>query len=176
MTFSRLWYDFYCYFWTNNCIPSMWSFQNVVAWPFCWGIIMSWSHVHISHYKSFTCNFIHENSLSYVNCFNSICEMKISDVKLIFNMWNKCLIHKDFKCKILKQFISRMNWVFHMWIGSRFVCEMKISYVKMFQFHMFFTCEITCETFVRKDNWFPHCPSTGKPGPRFTVLTTRRKE
>ena len=142
MIFLRLWYDFYYYFWTNNCIPGMWSFQNVVANLL--GIIMSWGHVHASYYKTFTCNFLHENNLSYVSCFNSICEMKISYVKLIFHMWNKCLVHKDFKCKILKQFISHMNWVFHMWIGSRFVCEMKISYVKMSQFHMFFTCFTCC--------------------------------
>ena len=29
-------------------------------------------------------NFTYKNNISYVNCFNSICEMKISFVKLIF--------------------------------------------------------------------------------------------
>ena len=36
-----------------------------------------------------------------------------------------------------------------MWKRSDFICEMKISYVKMFQFRMFFTCERACEIFER---------------------------
>ena len=33
--------------------------------------------------------------------------------------------------------------VFHMWKRSNFICEMRISYLKMCQFHMFFTSKMT---------------------------------
>ena len=68
-----------------------------------------------------------------------------------------------------------MDRVFHMLIGSSLVCEMKISYVKMFQSHTFFTCEITSEILYGRANRFPHCLSAGKPVQRFAILTTRRK-
>ena len=35
-------------------------------------------------YKNLTSNFTNENNTSYVNWFNSICELKISSVKLTF--------------------------------------------------------------------------------------------
>ena len=39
--------------------------------------------------------------------------------------------------------------VFPLWKHFDFMCEIKISYVKMFQFRMFVRCEFTCEIFVR---------------------------
>ena len=97
------------------------------------------------------------------------CEGSISYVKNMFNTptferWNFEPVHFT-----RKSGISYVN-------GFQFGMVMKISYVKMFQFHTFFTCEITSEIFYGRDNRFPHCPSAGKHGHRFVVLTTIRKE
>ena len=51
--------------------------------------------------------------------------------------------------ELLNQVISHVKYVFHMWKRSDFIYEMKISYEKLFQFHMLFTCEMTYEIFVR---------------------------
>ena len=55
-------------------------------------------------------------------------------------MWNE-----NFVCENVP--ISYVKWTFHMWKRSQSTCEMKISYEKMFQFHMFFTCEMIFEIF-----------------------------
>ena len=94
-------------------------------------------------YKNITCNFSHENNISYVICFNSICKVKISDVTLIFickgsiSYVKPIFEHQHFTCQILNWFISRVNLVFHTWIGSHFIGNKKVSWVEMFQFHVF---------------------------------------
>ena len=56
-----------------------------------------------------------EINISYVNCFNSVCEMKISYVKLIFvceysiSYVKYMFVHQDFTCEILNQFTSHVN-------------------------------------------------------------------
>lgn len=53
-------------------------------------------------------------------------------------------------CEIQVSFtkILHVNYVFHTLKHAYFICEIKTSYVKMFQLHMFFTCEMTFEIFV----------------------------
>ena len=83
-------------------------------------------------YRNFTCNFTFEN-VSYVNCFNFICEMKI---------W--CVLYMFCTPRFL-------TWNFE---PVCFTCELGISYVKMSPFHMWnenFMC-YTC--FIHQDLWW----------------------
>ena len=73
---------------------------------------------------------------------NFILESSISYEKNVFPT-------PRFHIRNLNQFVSHVNEVFHMRKCSHFICEMKISYVKIFQTYMFSTCEMTCEIFVR---------------------------
>ena len=73
--------------------------QGVYLTLLHWECIICWRN----RLQNLTCNFTYGNNISYVNCFNSICEMKILYVKLIFTG------------------------------------ECSISYVKIFQFHVFHT-------------------------------------
>ena len=56
--------------------------QVSLAPPFFLGAVFALDNCRIL-YKNFTYNFTYEYNISYVNCFNSICEMKIAYVKLI---------------------------------------------------------------------------------------------
>ena len=58
-------------------------------------------------------------------------------------MWNTCFIQQHFTCEILNYAISHVNYVFPMWKPLSFICEMKVSLVKTFQFHILFTHEMT---------------------------------
>ena len=76
-------------------------------------------------YKHFICNFTgtYEDRISYENCFNSICGMKMSKVKLMFRTPR-----------------------FHMWNFEpvKFPRELGISYVNRFPFRVWnesFVCE-----------------------------------
>ena len=78
-------------------------------------------------------------------------------------MWNHFLYMWTFHlmCEVLFSYtkISHVKFwssSFHMWIGyftceqvPILICEMKISFRKTFQFHMFIACEMICEIFVR---------------------------
>ena len=59
-----------------------------------------------------TYNFTYVN-VSPVKCFKTICEMKISYVKLYvncpFHVWKTCFDHQDSTCEILNQSISHVN-------------------------------------------------------------------
>ena len=66
---------------------------------------------------------------------NFILESSISYEKNVFPT-------PRFHIRNLNQFVSHVNEVFHMRKCSHFICEMKISYVKIFQTYMFSTCEI----------------------------------
>ena len=86
----------------------------------------------------FICIFLlkYEKNISFVSCFNTICEMKTSYGKFIL---------------IRESSISHVKYMFrtprfHMWNFEpvRFTCELSISYMKTFPFHMWngnFTCE-----------------------------------
>ena len=101
-------------------------------------------------YKNFTWNFKSEINISLVNYFNSIWEIRISKVKLIFI------------CECLISYVKHMFRLpgFQMWdfepvpfscgLGisygrSYFTFKMKVSQVKIFQFLMLFTCKTLCE-------------------------------
>ena len=80
---------------------------------------------------------------------NFICEIDFhmwnwfSYVNVPFQMWNTCFVCQDFIGEILNQDILYVNWAFRMWKRSHFRRETKISYVKMFEFHTFFTFKMT---------------------------------
>lgn len=92
-----------------------------------------------SRYKSFTCNYTFENHITYVNYFNSLCEIKLSYKRLIFISESPISYVKE----MFRKYFTCEN------VSISCICEIKVSCVEMFQFHMSFTCEITCEIFVR---------------------------
>ena len=51
--------------------------------------------------------------------------------------------------EILNLIISHMNSIFYMWKCSDFKYKMKISHLKVFQFHKYLTCKITYEISFR---------------------------
>ena len=66
-------------------------------------------------------------------CFDSTCEVKISNVKLTF-ICKSAISHVEymfpiqhFTCEILSYVISHVKWVLHMWKRSRFILEMNVS-------------------------------------------------
>ena len=69
-------------------------------------------------------------------------EMKFFSVKLIF--FRECVI--SYVKYVLYTTTSHVNFE-----TVRFTFELGISYMKTLQFHIFFTCEMTCEIFVRDD-------------------------
>ena len=87
-------------------------------------------------YKNFTLNITYENSISYVNCFNSTWDVKILYVDLIF-------IHESSISYVKYMFCVPR---FHMWNSEpvHFTCELGVSFVKMLPFQMWnenFMCE-----------------------------------
>ena len=75
-----------------------------------------------------TCNFTYENNISYVNFFNSMREMKISYVKLIFTC----------ECSISDVKYLFRTPRFHVWNFEpvHFTCELSISYANRSQFQL----------------------------------------
>ena len=88
-------------------------------------------------FPNFTCNFTYEILFSYVNCLNSICEIKISCVKLIFICW--------FTIWYVKY--TFRTPAFHMWNFKliHFTYELSISYVETFPFHTWNESFLVCE-------------------------------
>ena len=92
-----------------------------------------------------------KNNISQVNCFNSVSEMKISFVKLIFMCeryisYVRCFANQGFTCKIFNQFISRnlgilyvkkipisyVKWKFYTWKCSNSVCFSRVKWREIF--------------------------------------------
>ena len=104
--------------------------------------------------ENFTYHFTYASTISHAKVFQPVYQMKISYVKLIFKCESSISYVKyasqipTFHMYDFEPIYFTYYLVSYMLKRSDFTSEMKFSHVKMFQFHMFFTCENTREIFV----------------------------
>lgn len=79
----------------------------------------------------------------------------VTDVSLPFHNWNYTS-RQYFGYGILSNAICLLNWVFHGRKRSVFIFEMKTLYVKIFQFHMLFTYEMSWKFRKERDKRSEH--------------------
>ena len=95
--------------------------------------------------------------------------------------FSKWLFHFVCELDIFYRIYSTISYVkfwtssFHMWIRYLTYKSDRILYVKMFQFYMFLTCEVTCEIFARVVHLdaFSLSPSCKEQFPKFEIKEIR---